>query len=128
MTFQSTEELGFPDPKRNYRGRPPKSEEDKTKVKTKRQVKDRELLSLLRRFKPHVSLAIQTAVKTMNSSVSPDASKLKAAVIILDNYKSLVKDVFDVDEQEEEPEDIEDEIITPTPAFSLHVMEPKQAG
>ena len=124
MTFQSTEELGYPDPKRNYRGRPRKSEEDKTKVKTKRQVKDRELLTLLRKIKPHVSTAIQTAVKTMNSNIAPEASKLKAAVIILDNYKELVKDVFDQDETDLD-NDYEEENET-TPAFSLHVMEPVQ--
>ena len=104
------------DPNINRGGRPKLGD---TKLKIKRNQKKNELSALLRKLKPHVADAINTAAKVMKSTVAKDTDKLKAAVILLDNYKQMVGEVY-VEDQDDEEDFIEES--TPTPAFSLHVM------
>lgn len=104
------------DPRINRDGRPPI---DRSKKLTKREVKNQELLSILRRIKPHLSDSIMTAAKIMKSETAMDANKLKAAVILLNAYKEIVTDVYDNDEDQDEPSKQEDQ----TPVFSLKIVE-----
>lgn len=75
-----------------------------TKKLTKRAIKERELLSILRKVKPHLSDAIMTAATIMHNKDASHVNQLKAAVILLDAYRELTNDIYsgkDVDENEE---------------------------
>ncbi len=105
----------------NRAGRIPKKEKE-----TPRQIREKELLSLLRKFKPHVSRAVATAAKMLEleSPVAP-ATKLQACKIILENYKDLVDGIYDIDlsDDEEGPEGIDD---NRAPILHLTVQSPKE--
>jgi hypothetical protein len=113
MAFKSRQALGGAiDPNINSKGRIKSDRE-----LTGRELRQRELLSLVRKIKPHVSLAITEAVKILGNKEAADANKLKAAVIILDQFKGLVKDIYDV--EDDLPAD---EIQQQGPAFSLTMI------
>lgn len=107
------------DPRINRSGRPKK---DPNEVKTKRQVREEELLGILRRIKPHLSESITTAAKIMKNTDATDSNRLKAAVILLDAYKELVNDVYDGEDREEEGIDVNDSKPEATPVFSLKMI------
>lgn len=103
----------------NRQGRIPKTERP-----TNRELKEKELLLLLRKFKPHVAESIMTAAKIMKSEKTHEANRLKAAVIILDNYRKLALDLYNEDSTSED----EGTEIQPqdSPIFSLKVIENTQ--
>lgn len=84
---------------------------------SRRALKDRELISLLRKIKPHMAESIMTAAKIMKSDVAADANKLKASALLISVYKELLKDAYDGDEEAEGTE-----IQSNAPTFSLHVI------
>lgn len=86
---------------------------------TNRQIREKELLSLLRKIKPHVSDAIMTAVDIMKNEEAAHQSQLKAAVVLLDNYKDLVGDLYDKDYDEEAGDEANQ---SNAPVFSLKVV------
>lgn len=67
------------------------------KPKTNRQIREEELLSLCRKFKPLQSKAIQAAVKILDNNEAADQNKLKAASLLLGMYRDLLKDTFHKD-------------------------------
>lgn len=103
----------------NARGRP--TAEERAKKFTKRELKDRELLMVLRKIRPHIADSIIAASDIMKNKEALDANKLKAATILLDNYRKLVIDLYGVDE-EAGGEEIQQEN---RPIFSLKVVEDK---
>lgn len=104
----------------NRAGRPKKSEEDKER-KTNRELRQEELLSLVRKFKPLQTKAIQAAVKVIDNSQSNDSSKLRAAALIIETHRALLKDLYDYRYDEESAEEVT--IDPPTPKFSLKMLE-----
>lgn len=121
MVFKSRKENGGEiDPNINRDG--PKKKEGK---KTRRQVRNQELIMLLRKVKPHVATAIMKAADIMKDEKATHQSQLKAAVILLDNYKGLLGDLYgkDIEEDEEKPVD---EIQPKGTVFSLTVVENKE--
>lgn len=84
---------------------------------SRRALKDRELISLLRKIKPHMAESIMTAAKIMKSDAAADANKLKASALLISVYKELLKDAYDGDEESEGTE-----IQSNTPTFSLHMI------
>jgi hypothetical protein len=92
-----------------------------SKKPTNRELKEKELVMLLRKIKPHVSASIVQAARIMNNEEARDQDKLKAATIILDNYRRLALDLYDG----EEVADGEGSELQPTdntPVFSLKVV------
>ena len=114
MAFKSKEELGGLDPNINAKGRIAPAE-----PLNNRQLREQEVLNLLRKLKPHVSVAIMSAVKIMQDNKAADQNKLKAAVIILDAYKSTVEDAYDKEYDEETGEEANQDT---SPLFSLKVV------
>lgn len=113
------------DPRINREGRPTGSEVDKLKKPTKQQVKDKELLSALRKLKPHVAKSIVTAAKVLDDDKASNGDKLKAAQLIIDRYIKLNIDLYgdEVDTSEET-----DPVQTDKPAavFSLTMVQKKE--
>ena len=117
MVFKKREENGGQlDPSINANGRPLKT----AKGRTKRAVLEGELLSLLRKFKPLVADAINTAAKIMRNEEASHMNQLKASVILLDNYKQLLGDMYDVEEGD--GEDTKEIQPDNRPVFSLRMI------
>lgn len=103
------------DPRINRKGR---ALGTSNKAMSKRDIKERELISLVRKVKPHVATAIARAVAIMGNEEAAHANQLKAAVLILQQYRDLVKDIYDVEDMEEEGTEIQ----PAAPVFSLRMI------
>ncbi len=84
----------------NPNGRPKK--ESIFDKPTNRELKERELVMLLRKIKPHVAEAIMQAAAIMKNEEASHQNQLKAATILLDNYRRLTLDMYDGEEQADE--------------------------
>lgn len=94
MGFKSREENGGEiDKKINTAGRPKGS----GKKLNRREIYDKEMLALARKVKPHWSKALMEIVKLINKEGTTDQVKLKAAVVVDGMYRSILKEVYDVD-------------------------------
>lgn len=113
--FKSTEELGFRDPRISETGRP-----KLTRKRTRREIRENELMSILRKIKPHLSDSIMTAAKIMKNDVATDGNKLKAAVILLNAYREIVGDVYNGEDRDDEEGN---EVQESAPVFSLKVVD-----
>lgn len=80
----------------NLKGRPKR--DNLLGKPTNRELKERELVMLLRKIKPHVAEAIMQAANIMKNEEASHQNQLKAAVILLDNYRRLTLDVYDDEE------------------------------
>ena len=105
-----------PEHLRNKSGRPKK---DGTEKPTNREIRERSLLELCRKFKPLQTRAIQTALKIMENEQGADQNRLKAAVFLSQTYRQLLIDTFNKDYDEEEGEEIQQDN---RPTFSLHML------
>lgn len=108
---------GRADPNRNNAGRIPKKDKE-----TPRKIKEKELISLLRKIKPNLALAIATVVNTMKNEDATEAGKLKAAALMLQYYKELIKDVYGVELEldEDTPDDVDG---NKAPVFSMKMID-----
>lgn len=102
----------------NAAGRPKK--QSLLEKPTNRQLKERELITLLRKIKPQIAEAILTAAEIMKNNEASHQNQLKAATILLDNYRRLVLDVYDGEEvADKEGTEIQQHNA---PIFSLKVV------
>lgn len=99
----------------NPLGRIPKQEK-----LTAKQIKDKELSSLLRKLKPIQAKAIQAAAKIIDNEDSTENAILKASALIISTYIKLVDEVYGDGDYEEgnEPKEIQES----APAFSLKMV------
>lgn len=104
-------------------GRPKNSERENKP--TNRELKERELLMLLRKIKPHVAEAIMSAAKIMKNEEASHQNQLKAATILLDNYRRLTLDLYDGDEEKLEQEGTEVQQSN-APILSLRIVDTEQ--
>ena len=74
---------------------------------------------LLRKIKPHVADAIMSAAKIMKNEEASHQNQLKAATILLDNYRRLTLDVYDEEHANDEGTEIQQQNA---PVFSLKVI------
>ena len=108
------------DPNINRSGRIPRSALTDENKPSRRALKDKELLMLLRKIKPHVAEAVMQAAKIMRNEDASHLNQLKAATLLLDNYRKLTLDMYDGEDDEETPaEEIQGES---SPVFSLKVI------
>ena len=61
---------------------------------TRRELKDRELLMLARKLKPHVADALMTAVNIMKNENAADTARLTASRFIIVTYKEVNDDLY----------------------------------
>ncbi len=118
MAFKSkAENGGVIDENINTKGRIKSNRE-----RSRRSIREQELINLLRKIKPHLTESITTAATIMKNKDASHMNQLKAATILLNAYKEIVNDVYDgVDKDEEGTE------VQPTaPVFSLTVIKPEE--
>lgn len=118
MAFKSRKELnGQIDPNINTEGRI-----KPTKIMTKRELKDRELIMLARKIKPLMAEAIGTSAKVMRDDKASHASQLKASALLISVYQQLVRDLYDGKEDTDDDQG-NPEIQEQKPLFSLTVVD-----
>lgn len=116
MPFVSKEKLGGEiDKNINTQGRIKGA-----KQMTNRELREREFMSLLRKLKPLVAESISTAAGIMKNKDATDANKLKAAIVLLDNYKDMVGNVYEGKYDEDEGVEVQQPNAS---VFSLKVIE-----
>ena len=108
---------GEVDQRINRNGRPKKV--DLLDKKTNRELKEKELLMLLRKIKPHVSEAIIQAARIMKNEEASHQNQLKAATVLLDNYRKLTLDLYDGENQDDEGTAVQEDN---SPVFSLKIV------
>lgn len=127
MPFVSTKDNGGkPDANINKRGRPLKKD---TQTLTRREAKDKEMLTLARKLKPGAQVALKEALKILNNDKASESAKLKAAEIYL-KYFTLTMDKLyapsAADELPEEQTKVEDVQPDNRPVFSLKILHPEE--
>ena len=99
----------------NKAGRP--KEEDRKKV-TRRSLRDKELMQLARKLRPHQSAAIREAVRIMGNKEATDANKLKAVAFLSDTYRKLITEIYEGEPEEDtgnDPTEIQPQVQVETP-------------
>lgn len=123
MPFVSKEELGGQvDPNINTKGRP--TNKDKPKKTSRRSARDKELLQLARKLKPHISAAIMAAVGVIGDKDASDANKIKAAAFLVDTHRKVLIDLYEGEptgDEEETPQEVQPQ--NPSVVLSLKVVE-----
>lgn len=123
MPFVSKEELGGQvDPNINTKGRP--TNKDKPKKTSRRSARDKELLQLARKLKPHISAAIMAAVGVIGDKDASDANKIKAAAFLVDTHRKVLIDLYEgepTENEDEVPEEVQPQ--NQGAVFSLKVIE-----
>ena len=123
MPFVSTKDNGgVPDKNVNRKGRPLKKDE---KTLTRREAKDKEMLTLARKLKPGAQVALKEALKILNNDKASEAAKLKAAEIYLKYFHLTVNTLYAPSAADEIPESetkVEDVQPDNRPIFSLRMI------
>lgn len=104
-------------PPLNPAGRPKKVLEKEKR--TNRELRSEQLLQLVRKFKPHLTKAIQAAVSILDNEKANEQNKLRASALIISTYKDLVKDLYDYRYDNEEGDEIQEKNA---PVFSLKMI------
>ena len=117
MVFKKRSETGEIDNRINVAGRP----KVERKV-SRREKKDKELEGLMRKLRPHLAASIGVISDVMKGEKTSDTNKLKAAALVIAEYRKLTLDVWG-SEEEVETEDTEtEEEVDTAPVFSLKVV------
>ena len=106
----------------NTRGRPLKKDE---KTLTRREAKDKEMLTLARKLKPGAQVALKEALKILNNDKASESAKLKAAEIYLKYFHLTVNTLYAPSAADELPEEemkIQDVQPDTRPIFSLRMI------
>ena len=123
MPFISTKDNGgVPDKNVNRKGRPLKKD---TQTLTRREAKDKEMLTLARKLKPGAQIALKEALKILNNDKASEAAKLKAAEIYLKYFHLTVDKLYAASGADEIPESetkVEDVQPDNRPVFSLKIL------
>jgi hypothetical protein len=106
----------------NQAGRPKKTKMDILEKKTNREIRELELLSLVRKFKPLQTKAIQAAARIIDNDEAADANKLKAAALLIQTYRQLLLDTYDRHYDDDVGEEVQQHNA---PVFSLRVINPE---
>ena len=123
MVFKARKDNGGQiDPAINKLGRPLKKDE---KTLTRREAKDKEMLTLARKLKPGAQVALKEALKILNNDKASESAKLKAAEIYLKYFHLTVNTLYAPSAADEIPESetkVEDVQPDNRPVFSLKIL------
>lgn len=119
MVFKKRSETGEIDSRINVAGRP----KVERKV-SRREKKDKELEGLMRKLRPHLAASIGVISDVMKGEKTSDTNKLKAAALVIAEYRKLTLDVWGNDEDSEGSGEVieEQEDQDMAPVFSLKIV------
>lgn len=119
MVFKKRSETGEIDSRINVAGRP----KVERKV-SRREKKDKELEGLMRKLRPHLAASIGVISDVMKGEKTSDTNKLKAAALVIAEYRKLTLDVWGTEEDADGSGDIteEQEDQDMAPVFSLKIV------
>lgn len=106
----------------NVKGRPLKKDQ---KTLTRREAKDKEMLTLARKLKPGAQVALKEALKILNNEKASEAAKLKAAEIYLKYFTLCMDKLYapsadgEISEDQTNVQDIQPDN---RPTFSLRMI------
>lgn len=106
----------------NVKGRPLKKDQ---KSLTRREAKDKEMLTLARKLKPGAQVALKEALKILNNEKASEAVKLKAAEIYLKYFTLCMDKLYAPSGDGEVPEsetNVQDVQPDNRPTFSLKII------
>lgn len=103
-------------PALNPSGRPPA---DKSEKPTNRVLRQKAFLEVVRKLRPITGKAVAEAARILNKQDAADQNKLKAAALLLGEYRTLLKELYDVRYDEDEGSPIQEEN---KPVLSLTVI------
>lgn len=104
----------------NRNGRP------KTKVgkdgekKSNKQLRLEAMMQFARLLRPHLAKAVGAAAKILGNEEASDQNKLKAAAFVATEYRSLIKDIYDLRYDEDDGEELQQK---PGTVFSLKIID-----
>lgn len=101
----------------NPNGRPKRVLEKEKR--TNRAARADEFLMLVRKFRPHLTKAVQAAVGILDNKEANDQNKLRASALIISTYKDLISSLYDKAYDEDEAQDIQEKNAT---VFSLKMI------
>lgn len=90
---------------------------------TNRELRNKEFMSLLRRLKPHLRKAVNTAIQIMDNDKAPFSVRLAASKFIVDLNKATLNDLYSDKYDEELGEAVQED----APKFSLVMLRPEPA-
>lgn len=115
--FRTKQELGGEiDNRINVKGQP---RNQRPMGMTRRSNHQSELVSLLRKLRPHMSAAIIRTSSIASNPSSKDSDAVAAAKLLLSSYQSLMQDLYKEDKEEQAPV-----LVQELPKFRLTVQEP----
>jgi hypothetical protein len=103
----------------NPTGRPKGLNKEK---KTNRELRNSELLQLVRKFRPLQTKAIQAAVAIIDNEQASESGKLRSAALLIQTYKDLLTTLYDYRYDDDEAEEIQQQNGGGT-VFSLRMID-----
>ena len=100
----------------NPAGRPKVKDGDKP---TNKSLRAKALIEMVRRFRPIQQKAIKAAVDILDNKDASEGGKLKSAALVIEVYRGLIKDLYNIQYDTDEAEEIQEENV---PKFSLHMI------
>ena len=110
-----------PEGSRNNNGRPKKDPNERV---SKRSIRDKELIMLARKVRPHLADSITTAARIMRDKDASDTNKIKVAAFLTSLYRDLMDDVYNGADQEDEGTEVQPQ--NNGPVFSLTILDNKE--
>ncbi len=95
----------------------------KADSRTKKEIREAELLSVARKIKSHVAKAIMTSAKILDREEAKDSDKIAASKLILTEYLKLIDSVYLTEDETEVGQEVQQQNV---PTFSLHVLKPNE--
>lgn len=97
----------------------------KDDTRSKGEIKEQEMLRVLRSLKSHVSKSIMTSARIIDKETAKDVDKLAASKFLLTTYLQILEKAYPDDDKESEGEDIQKgnlKEVTSAPVFSLNMI------
>jgi hypothetical protein len=87
---------------------------------TNRELREKTLLSLARKVKPHMAKALKTMIMLLEDNATPANVRFQASKWIMEFNRSLSVELYQEKYDDEKGEEIQKDS---TPSFSLHVID-----
>ena len=95
---------------------------------TNRELREKSLLSLARKFKPHLAKSLKTMIFLSEDQSVPASVRYQASKFVIEFHKSLVNDLYKDKYDEEGGEEIQSEPAAPVFSLKMVTKEPEKVA